>query len=63
MRSMMKMAGFAMTLEQFLAEKERFTFVVFEPTGEQTPPPLQADLVWVWAVLLPICLLCVWFLR
>jgi deazaflavin-dependent oxidoreductase (nitroreductase family) len=63
MRKMMELAGFEMTLEQFLAAKERFTFVVFEPTDEQTPPLLKADLVWVWAVLLPICLLCVWLLR
>jgi deazaflavin-dependent oxidoreductase (nitroreductase family) len=63
MRNMMKLAGFEMTLEQFLAEKERFTFIGFEPAEEQTPLPLQADLVGVWAVLLPICLFCVWILR
>jgi deazaflavin-dependent oxidoreductase (nitroreductase family) len=63
MRNMMKMAGFEMTLEQFLAEKERFIFVVFEPTDAKTPPPLPADLVWAWAVLLAVCLLCAWILR
>lgn len=57
MRGMMNLAGFEMTLEHFLAEKERFTFVAFEPTNEITPPPLQADLVWVWALLLPPALI------
>jgi len=62
MRKMMKLAGFQMTLEEFLAEKERFTFVVFEPTSEKTPPPLPADLVWVWPVLLGVCLWLVWLI-
>jgi deazaflavin-dependent oxidoreductase (nitroreductase family) len=63
LRAVFKALRFKMTLEEFLAQKERFTFVTFEPTDEKTPPPLAADLVWVWAVLLPICLLFVWILR
>ncbi len=59
MRKMMKLAGFEMTPEQFIAEKERFTLVTFEPTTQLTPPPLKADLVWVWLFLLPICILLV----
>lgn len=50
MRRMMKLAGFEMTAEQFLAERERFTLVTFEPTDEPTPPALKADLWWVWVV-------------
>lgn len=60
MRTMMKLAGLEMTPEQFIAEKERFTLVTFEPTDEPTPPPLKADLVWVWAIALPVCLWLVW---
>lgn len=60
---MMKLAGFVMTPEQFIAEKERFTFVTFEPTDQPTPPPLKADLVWVWAVLLSVCFLALLLLR
>jgi hypothetical protein len=26
--------------------------MTFDPTSEPTPPPLSADLVWVWGVLL-----------
>lgn len=62
MRRMMKLAGFQMGPEQFIAEKDRFTVVTFEPTDEPTPPPLRADLVWVWAVLLFVCLLGAWLL-
>ncbi len=46
MKQMMKLAGFAMTPEQFLAEKDRFTLITFEPTDQPTPPPLKADLIW-----------------
>jgi deazaflavin-dependent oxidoreductase (nitroreductase family) len=60
MKQMMKLAGFEMPPEQFLAEKERFTLITFEPTSEPTPPPLKADLAWVWAVSLPVCLFLVW---
>lgn len=62
MRNMMKRAQVEMTLEQFLAEKERFTFVTFEPTTQVTPSPLQADLAWLWAFLLLICLLLTCFM-
>jgi deazaflavin-dependent oxidoreductase (nitroreductase family) len=56
MRAMMQVAGFEMTLEQFLAQKERFTFVTFEPADDPTPEPLKADLTWIWAILLPVVL-------
>jgi deazaflavin-dependent oxidoreductase (nitroreductase family) len=62
MRKMMKLAGFEMTLEQFLAEKERFTFIIFESTDEKTPSPLKADLVWTWVILFPLCLWLVWLI-
>jgi len=57
MRKVMKSAGFGQTLEQFLAQKERFTFVTFDPTDHSTPEPLRSDLAWVWGLLLPLTLI------
>ena len=51
MRMVMKSAGFGLTPEQFLAQRERFTFVTFDPTDQPTPEPLKFDLAWVWAAL------------
>lgn len=62
MRSFMNAAGFEMPLEKFLAVKERFIFVTFEPTVDSTPPALKADLVWVWVVFLLVCVLLAWVL-
>ncbi|MFZ5881910.1 MAG: nitroreductase family deazaflavin-dependent oxidoreductase [Chloroflexota bacterium] len=50
MRTVFKSLGFEMTVEQFLAQRERFTFVTFDPTDQSTPEPLQPDLVWLWLV-------------
>ncbi len=33
-----------------LAKKDRIYMVTFEPTDEPTPPPLEADLGWVWLI-------------
>jgi deazaflavin-dependent oxidoreductase (nitroreductase family) len=57
MRMVMKSAGFNLTLEQFLAQKEHFTFVTFDPTDHSTPEPLRSDLAWVWGWLLPLALI------
>jgi len=51
MRMVMKSAGFGQNLEQFLVQKDRFTFVTFDPTDQPTPAPLKADLAWIWAAL------------
>jgi deazaflavin-dependent oxidoreductase (nitroreductase family) len=56
MRMVMKSAGFNLTLEGLLAQKERFTFVTFDPTDHSTPEPLRSDLAWVWGLLLPLAL-------
>ena len=63
MKAMMKAAGFEMTLEQFLAEKERFTFVTFEPAKEKTPESLKADLWWVWLLLVVLVALILNFIN
>ena len=39
--------GFELNLEQFIAHKDRFTFVTFDLTDQTTPPELKADLWWV----------------
>jgi deazaflavin-dependent oxidoreductase (nitroreductase family) len=57
LRMVMKSAGFGQTLERFLARKERFVFVTFDPTDQPTPQPLRADLAWVWGLLLPLVLI------
>ena len=33
--------------DDILAKLDRFYWLTFDPTGEPTPPPLQADRVWV----------------
>ncbi len=38
-----------------LANKERIYLLTFDPTTEPTPAPLQADLIWVWTLVLGIC--------
>ena len=42
------------TLEDILAKKDRIYWIRFDPTDEPTPPPLAADLVWVWPAVLAI---------
>ena len=37
--------------EDILAKKDRIYWLRFDPTNEPTPPPLQADLVWIWPLL------------
>jgi len=36
------------TEEDILAKKDRIYYLRFDPTDEPTPPPLPADLVWLW---------------
>jgi deazaflavin-dependent oxidoreductase (nitroreductase family) len=59
MHMIMKSADVSQTLEQFLDQKERFTFVTFDPTDQPTPKPLKADLWWVWAVMACLALILV----
>jgi deazaflavin-dependent oxidoreductase (nitroreductase family) len=47
--------------EDILAKKERIYYLRFDPTTEPTPPPLPADLVWLWPVGLAV-LIIVWLL-
>jgi len=57
LRAVFKAIGFDLNLDRFLAERDRFTFVTFDPVNQPTPEPVQADLVWIWLVVVPLCLL------
>lgn len=37
-----------LSLEDFIARKDEFYFMTFDPTDEPTPPSLEADLLWMW---------------
>ncbi len=39
--------GFKMSKQEFIAQKDRWYLITFDPTDEPTPPPLEADLKWV----------------
>ncbi len=39
-------------LSDLIEKKERTYFFRFDPTNESTPPPLKADLVWIWPLLI-----------
>ncbi|HVU14204.1 MAG TPA: nitroreductase family deazaflavin-dependent oxidoreductase [Phototrophicaceae bacterium] len=43
--------GIQDTETDVLAKKDRVYMITFEPTDEPTPPPLSADLRWVWAII------------
>ena len=45
-----------------VAKKDRIYWLRFDPTDEPTPPPLEADLVWVWPVAF-VLLSGLWLLR
>lgn len=53
-QAIMKMSGVEMTRDDFVAQKDRFILLTFDPTGEPAPPPLEADLKWVPSVVLNI---------
>jgi deazaflavin-dependent oxidoreductase (nitroreductase family) len=50
-RWMARSASSDLTLATFLAEKERWILIAFDAADEPAPPPLQADLVWIWPAL------------
>ncbi len=56
----LKTLGIQDTPEEFLAKKDRVYLVLFEPTPEPTPPPLKADLVWVWGYVLILLFELLW---
>jgi hypothetical protein len=51
----MKSFDFDLTLDEFIKQKERFTFITFDPVDQPTPEPLKADLRWLWLLVIPVC--------
>lgn len=51
------------TVEDFLAEKDRYHLITFEKTDASTPPPLTTDLVWIWPALLIMGMIGFWIGR
>jgi deazaflavin-dependent oxidoreductase (nitroreductase family) len=47
LQMMIKASGVKFSREEFLAQKDRYTIVTFDPTDEPTPPPLPANLRWL----------------
>ncbi|MCA9915783.1 MAG: nitroreductase family deazaflavin-dependent oxidoreductase [Anaerolineae bacterium] len=43
--------------ENLLSHKDQIFFLTFDATSESTPPPLQADLRWVWLIVLGLFIL------
>jgi deazaflavin-dependent oxidoreductase (nitroreductase family) len=50
MRWYLDSLGIRDTPEDVIAKKDRIFLLRFDPTGEPTPPPLEADLWWVWII-------------
>ncbi|MBK9124823.1 MAG: nitroreductase family deazaflavin-dependent oxidoreductase [Chloroflexi bacterium] len=46
-QGMIKMSGMDLTRESFLAQKDRFVILTFDPIDEPTPAPVEPDLKWV----------------
>ena len=51
------------TPEDILAKKDRIYWLRFDPTDEPTPPPQEADLMWVWPITAVFTLLAILILR
>jgi hypothetical protein len=47
-RAFLSSQGLTGEAAELLRERERILLVAFDPTDEPTPPPLHADLVWMW---------------
>jgi MYXO-CTERM domain-containing protein len=50
LRIVARLMGVPLTRDAFLANRDQFYLVAFDPTDEPTLPPLPADLVWIWLV-------------
>jgi deazaflavin-dependent oxidoreductase (nitroreductase family) len=59
-RAMARAGGWKLTRETFLAERERWILIAFDPTTEAVPQGLRADLAWTWFILTPLACLVTW---
>lgn len=54
--------GIENTPESILANKDKLYFITYDRTTNTTPPPLEADLKWMWLIL-PFLPLLVWWAK
>ena len=59
-RKYLEAEGIADTPEDLAGNRQRLHIRRLEPTAEQGPPPLDADLVWLWLVPLAVAALTAW---
>lgn len=59
MRRWVQALGFRLDLDAFLAQKERFYLLTFDPMDATGPSPLKADLKWIWLVAIVLLVLLV----
>ncbi|MCS7017437.1 MAG: hypothetical protein NZM42_15145, partial [Gemmatales bacterium] len=62
MKRWVQALGFRLNLDEFMAKKDRFYLITFDPTDETTPPPLAADLKWTWLIIVLGGILIGWLL-
>jgi len=52
--------GIANDLQDMIDKRDRLVLVAFDKSEENGPPPIPADLKWIWGVML-FALICIWF--
>jgi len=52
--------GIANDLQDVIDKRDRLVLVAFDKSEESGPPPMPADLKWIWGVMLFV-LICIWF--
>jgi deazaflavin-dependent oxidoreductase (nitroreductase family) len=62
MKRWVQALGFHLSLADFISQKDRFFIVTFDPIDESTPPPLVADLNWIWLVIVPVSIISGWLI-
>ncbi len=60
--SWLKALGIEPNLEDLLDKRDRVSIVGFDPVDQEGPPPLIANLIWIWAVLFSLMLGLIFFL-
>jgi deazaflavin-dependent oxidoreductase (nitroreductase family) len=60
MRRWVRLLGVQLTEDDFIAHKDSYHLLTFDPANEPTPPPLRVDLWWVWLLVLA-ALLAGWY--
>jgi len=60
-RAFLRVIGLPSERDMILAHHDQLYLMTFDPTNEPTPPPLAADLIWVWGAVLT-SFLAGWFL-